>query len=121
MFDCFFTEPIYSFEISSKDLPYFFIFVIWGAIVASFATVRLRTEESLRHAREELAKRAAELEAANKELESFTYSVSHDLRAPLRHVAGYAELLQKQASASLDDKARRYLAMILKASSEWAT
>jgi len=115
-FDYFFTEPFYSFEISTKDLPYFFIFVIWGTIFASFAAVRRHIEDSLRQAREELAKRAAELEAANKELESFTYSVSHDLRAPLRHVVGYAELLQKQSSASLDEKGRRYMAMILEAS-----
>jgi signal transduction histidine kinase len=115
-FDYFFTEPFYSFEISTKDLPYFFIFVIWGAIFASFAAIRRRIEDSLRQAREELAKRAAELEAANKELESFTYSVSHDLRAPLRHVVGYAELLQKQFSASLDEKGRHYMAMILEAS-----
>jgi signal transduction histidine kinase len=115
-FDYFFTEPFYSFEISTRDLPYFLIFVIWGGLFASFAAVRRRVEDSLRQAREELAKRAAELEAANKELESFTYSVSHDLRAPLRHVVGYAELLQKQSSALLDEKGRRYMAMILEAS-----
>ena len=116
LFDYFFTEPLYSFAIDSRDIPYFMIFVIWGVIVGSFAAVRRRIEASLREAQEDLAKRAAELEVANKELESFTYSVSHDLRAPLRHVAGYAELLQKHASNSLDVKARRYTAMILEAS-----
>jgi signal transduction histidine kinase len=116
LFDYFFTEPLYSLAISGGDLPWFLTFVMGGAVFASFAAVRRRTEASLLQAREELAKRAAELEAANKELESFTYSVSHDLRAPLRHIAGYAELLQRQASASLDVKARRYMAMILEAS-----
>jgi len=62
-----------------------------------------------------LAKRAVELQAANKELEAFAYSVSHDLRAPLRHVAGYAELLQKHAGSALDEKANRYLKTILEA------
>jgi signal transduction histidine kinase len=116
LFDYFFTEPLYSFEISSRELPYYFIFATWGIIVASFAAVRRRIEGSLRGAQEELATRAAELETANKELEAFTYSVSHDLRAPLRHVVGYAELLQKQSSSVLDDKARRYMAMLLEAS-----
>jgi signal transduction histidine kinase len=114
-FDYFFTEPYHSLEINSRDLPYFFIFVIWGLIVAGFSAVRRQVEESLRQAQEELAKRAVELQAANTELEAFAYSVSHDLRAPLRHVVGYAELMQKHAASALDEKANRYLKTILEA------
>ena len=114
-FDYFFTEPYYSFEITSRDLPYFFIFTIWGLIVAGFSAVRRRVEESLRQAQEELAKHAVDLQAANRELEAFAYSVSHDLRAPLRHVVGYAELLQKHAASALDEKADHYLKTILEA------
>jgi light-regulated signal transduction histidine kinase (bacteriophytochrome) len=132
-FSYFFSEPLYSFEISSGDLPYFSLFLGWAVIVASFVNVRRRIESDLRQARDslqveveqrkhreneirklnqELAKRAGDLEASNKELESFAYSVSHDLRAPLRHSVGYAELLQKHAS-QLDEKSRRYIQTIL--------
>jgi signal transduction histidine kinase len=133
-FNYFFAEPIYSFAVSASDLPFFFVFIIWALIVAWFSAAGRRIENGLRRARDqlqdeleqrkhredqirilnhELAKRAAELEASNKELESFAYSVSHDLRAPLRHVVGYSELLQRQASSALDDKSRRYMQTIL--------
>lgn len=47
-FDYFFTEPYYSLAISGRDLPYFFIFVVWGLTVAGFSAVRRRIEEDLR-------------------------------------------------------------------------
>ena len=74
---------------------------------------RKRREEEIERLNRELARRSLELEGANKELEAFAYSVSHDLRAPLRHMAGYAELLQKRIASALDEKGQRYMAMML--------
>jgi light-regulated signal transduction histidine kinase (bacteriophytochrome) len=87
-----------------------------------FAVQQKTAEASLRRQsneigklNEELSKRAKELEASNGELESFAYSVSHDLRAPLRHVVGYSELLQRQAASLLDEKSQRFIQTILNA------
>ena len=56
--------------------------------------------------------RTAELDGANRELEAFAYSVSHDLRAPLRHVSGFSTLLAERSAGDLDEKGRHYVEVI---------
>lgn len=75
-------------------------------------TERRLKDEQICQLHADLRCHATQLEGANKELEAFSYSVSHDLRAPLRHMAGYLQLLQKHAGSTLDAKGRRYLEMI---------
>jgi len=84
--------------------------------VMSDITARTLAEAALRKLNDELerrvAERTADLENANKELESFAYSVSHDLQAPLRAIDGFSRILMEDYKDSLDTDAQRYLGFV---------
>jgi signal transduction histidine kinase len=88
-----------------------------GAMVD--VTLLKRGEVELHRLHEELEARVLErtqaVAEANEALEAFTYSVSHDLRAPLRHIKGFVQLLARNNMERLDDDGRRYLSVILSA------
>jgi signal transduction histidine kinase len=82
------------------------------ALSASDAEIRRMNAELERR----VAQRTEQLEATNRELESFAYAVSHDLRAPLRSMSGFSQLLQESHTSQLDEKSRHYLQRIHEAS-----
>jgi K+-sensing histidine kinase KdpD len=140
-FNYFYTEPLHSLYVVRADVPYLVIFILFASLLAWFSTVRRRVEQQLVQSNAELGRevaertrqtallertaieirtlnqnleaRSGELETSNRELEAFAYSISHDLRAPLRHMVGYAELLQRHQSSNVDDTGREYMTSIL--------
>jgi PAS domain S-box-containing protein len=95
-----------------------------GGLLVSAAirdvTQRKRMEEDVQKLNEDLKQRAAQLEAANKELEAFSYSVSHDLRAPLRSIDGFSHVLLEDYGDQLPDEGRNYLERVRAAAQRMA-
>jgi light-regulated signal transduction histidine kinase (bacteriophytochrome) len=92
----------------SDDLALLGICCREAAVQLDNAVMRERQEGLIN----ELGERTQQLSAVNKELEAFSYSVSHDLRAPLRHIGGFADLLRNSPGAELDSTRTRYLQLI---------
>jgi signal transduction histidine kinase len=82
------------------------------AIAIAHAHLFERVRQHASELEQRVRERTTELEAANRELESFSYSVSHDLRAPLRAVDGYSQMLQEDYAERLDDEGRRLLRVV---------
>jgi light-regulated signal transduction histidine kinase (bacteriophytochrome) len=81
---------------------------------------RSQVEDEVRHLNTTLEGKLHEIEVVNKELESFSYSVSHDLRAPLRAMAGFSNILIEDYEDKLDEAGREYLRRIISASDRMA-
>ena len=89
-----------------------------GILADTFNSMTIQLQTFISSLERQVAERTAQLEASNKELEAFAYSVSHDLRAPLRHIAGFADLLLKHSEGQLDATSLHHLGAIVQSTEQ---
>jgi signal transduction histidine kinase/CHASE3 domain sensor protein len=85
-------------------------------LTVSDITARKQSEAQVLELNRQLEGKVAQISETNRELEAFSYSVSHDLRAPLRHIAGFTEKLRKHLGENADEQARHYSEVVMNAS-----
>ncbi len=90
-------------------------------VTVSDVTTQKASEQQIRELNHQLEGKVEQVSDVNRELEAFSYSVSHDLRAPLRHIAGFSDKLGKQLGNGIDDKSRHYLDVIADSAKRMST
>ena len=89
-------------------------------LTVSDITARAMVEQEMNELNRQLEGKVAQISDVNRELEAFSYSVSHDLRAPLRHISGFSQKLQHHLGAGIDDKSRHYIEVVSSAAQRMA-
>jgi light-regulated signal transduction histidine kinase (bacteriophytochrome) len=100
------------FGTSFSDVYFQLVMVMFIVIIIAFLGERIEKVRSLNELNENLKKESEKLEDANKELEAFAYSVSHDLRVPLRAIDGFSRIVMEDYEDKLDDEGKRLLTII---------
>jgi signal transduction histidine kinase len=85
-----------------------------GKLAMAFNSMAVQVRNAQQNLEKKVTERTIQLETLNKELEAFTYSISHDLRAPLRGIIGFTAILEEEYASKLDDEAKRITSIIKK-------
>lgn len=113
----FLTKPLQPAVLRSKVAVFAELFRKSSALEAEVEE-RRQAEARIGQLNKELSERVDQLATANAELESFSYAVSHDLRAPLRHIGGFVDMLREECASGMNDVGQRYLGIIAESATQ---